>query len=77
MAKPSDKSKGVEEALDNIYRMIGKVSRTEAIEADKCAACGEEAVEFRDKLSKHEFTISGLCQKCQDSVFGDIKKVFS
>lgn len=25
---------------------------------------------FRDDLSYKEFTISGLCQKCQDSVFG-------
>ena len=26
--------------------------------------------EFRDKLSRKEFGISGMCQVCQDEVFG-------
>ena len=26
--------------------------------------------EFRNEISMREFEISGLCQKCQDSVFG-------
>jgi len=39
-----------------------------------CPWCGKEVdprTEFRDPLSVKEFTISGLCQKCQDSVFGE------
>lgn len=32
--------------------------------------CGEPIKGFRDDLSVKEFGISGLCQKCQDSVFG-------
>ena len=32
-----------------------------------CCACVIE--KFRDALSVREFQISGLCQKCQDSVF--------
>jgi hypothetical protein len=36
-----------------------------------CAfACAEPNVEFRDALSKREYEISGICQTCQDSVFG-------
>ena len=35
-----------------------------------CTSCGENANTFRDALSKKEFGISGLCQKCQDKVFG-------
>lgn len=35
-----------------------------------CPTCGKEVGEFRDHLSRKEFTISGMCQKCQDSVFG-------
>ena len=36
-----------------------------------CPFCGLEAskMEFRDDLSKKEFEISGLCQKCQDETF--------
>jgi hypothetical protein len=26
--------------------------------------------EFRDELSRKEFEISGLCQLCQDEIFG-------
>jgi hypothetical protein len=26
--------------------------------------------DFRDALSKREYQISGLCQKCQDEMFG-------
>lgn len=36
----------------------------------KCPICEGDAGEFRDLLSRREFTISGMCQKCQDSVFG-------
>lgn len=38
----------------------------------KCPFCQEKIDEnaFRNKISKKEYTISGLCQKCQDSVFG-------
>ena len=38
----------------------------------KCPFCGkviDPEKEFRDELSKREFKISGLCQKCQDEVF--------
>lgn len=39
----------------------------------KCPSCGKEfdvTEEFRNEISMREFEISGLCQKCQDSVFG-------
>lgn len=38
-----------------------------------CPFCRKEIDvenEFRNKLSVKEFTISGLCQQCQDEVFG-------
>jgi len=40
------------------------------IEMDKCATCGGEVGEFRDDCSKREYSISGMCQKCQDGIFG-------
>jgi hypothetical protein len=43
-----------------------------AIEADKCPTCGKVIKEsdFRHGLSKTEYSISGMCQECQDKVFG-------
>jgi len=35
-----------------------------------CPICYNPVGKFKDKLSEQEFHISGLCQKCQDSVFG-------
>lgn len=46
-----------------------------------CPTCGKEATKtprndlpvaflFRDELSAREYRISGMCQACQDSVFG-------
>jgi len=35
-----------------------------------CSGCGGEIIGFRDRLSAKEFRISGLCQVCQDGVFG-------
>jgi len=36
---------------------------------NKCASCLGPAKEFRDFLSQKEYTISLLCQHCQDLVF--------
>jgi hypothetical protein len=42
------------------------------IQLGKCPTCDAWIYEedFRDPLSKKEYSISGMCQKCQDSVFG-------
>lgn len=37
----------------------------------RCRACGNRAGEFRDQRSIDEFTVSSLCQGCQDKVFID------
>ena len=39
-----------------------------------CVTCGSDKIQpedFRDKLSLKEFGISHMCQKCQDSIFGE------
>lgn len=36
-----------------------------------CATCGGDATTFRDVLSLKEYTISLMCQKCQDKIFGE------
>ena len=39
----------------------------------ECPSCGaiiNPETDFRDELSRKEYHISGLCQECQDQVFG-------
>ncbi|MFC1821269.1 hypothetical protein ACFL9T_01065 [Thermodesulfobacteriota bacterium] len=36
----------------------------------KCIMCGNGANGFRDASSKLEYSISALCQKCQDEYLG-------
>lgn len=65
--KPNDT---LETQLD---RMFG-VNRPQARATRTCVSapigCGQPAESFRDELSRKEFNISGLCQKCQDAIFG-------
>lgn len=44
---------------------------TESTQKKACVSCGKPVDGFRDALSAKEYGISGLCQKCQDSVFGE------
>ena len=36
----------------------------------KCFGCVDPNFKFTDDLSEQEYDISGLCQDCQDEVFG-------
>ncbi|KKN27772.1 hypothetical protein LCGC14_0861220 [marine sediment metagenome] len=44
----------------------------ERIRNNQCpiCCCNIDITKFKDKLSLKEFHISGLCQKCQDKMFG-------
>jgi hypothetical protein len=61
---PSPKSPQMEQFLE---LMSG---RTSAIKSNLCVpspfGCGKPIGEFTDSLSIKEYTISGLCQTCQD-----------
>jgi len=73
MAKPSEKSEAMEQSIKEIFGH----DRRELIQNDCCVpppiGCGREGIaeEFRNEISRREYTISGLCQKCQDSIFGE------
>tara|TARA_R100000963_G_C4614381_1_gene83764 strand:+ start:129 stop:359 length:231 start_codon:yes stop_codon:yes gene_type:complete len=60
------KHQGIEQMLS---KLTG-VSRVGAVAEASCVTCSGEASSFRDSLSQKEYTISGMCQSCQDSVFG-------
>ena len=61
----SKKSPAVEALLSSI---TGR-NRVDTIKAKSCVFCGDVKIEFRDEISEKEYTISGMCQECQDSVF--------
>lgn len=71
MATPTKKSAEIEQLLSTILGAIpgAQSSREDAIRSDTCATCGGSATDFRDTLSEKEYTISGMCQRCQDDVF--------
>lgn len=67
---PSDKSHGMEKALNKIFHF----DRSQTIKNNLCVpspiGCGQPISDFRNEKSKKEYSISGLCQACQDTIFG-------
>jgi len=58
-----------EEFLDDMSKKLFGRSRNDGV----CVTCGSNKIEsddFRDDLSRKEYNISRMCQKCQDEVFG-------
>ena len=58
------------------YKLFGR-SKVLAVAGGQCVKCGSSVVlskdgglDFRDELSEREYSISGLCQTCQDGIFG-------
>lgn len=58
-------------ALDDVAESFYGRKRSTSIESNTCVVCGSKAPpeSFTDELSKKEYTISGLCQTCQDKTF--------
>lgn len=63
---PTEKSK----EIDDLLTSITGISRQSVAVAQICTMCKKDASHFRDELSRKEYNISGLCQQCQDEVFG-------
>ena len=56
-----------------IMRALGFEEEVKEVEQNICPSC-HTAInysDFRDELSKKEYRISGLCQKCQDVIWGE------
>ena len=66
MAIPTDKAPAIDEFITKTFG----IDRKKSIQSDTCSWCKGPAVEFRNEISKQEYTISGFCQKCQDNTFG-------
>jgi len=69
--KPTKKAAGIEQLLTE----ISGDSRPQAIQENRCLfsplGCGRPILGFEDYASEMEYTISGLCQHCQDKFYGE------
>ncbi len=67
--KPTKKS----EEIETLLTVFTGEDRRKAIRLNVCMGapigCGGPAMEFRDELGAIEYSISGLCQNCQDQIF--------
>lgn len=68
--EPTEKDEAVWEGLRKMFGFDPRGSIRKNVCAPTPIGCGQPVDKFKDSLSAKEFTISGLCQKCQDRVFG-------
>ena len=56
---------------EGIMRSMGFGEYMDKVKAGLCGWCGQKInlKDFRDELSRKEYSISGLCQSCQDKVW--------
>mgnify|MGYP001562628328 CR=1 FL=1 len=64
--KPTEKSP----AIDAVLTALTGKSRNVQITANMCMTCEDPNMHFRTELDVKEYRISGMCQTCQDKVFG-------
>lgn len=57
-------------SMESFLTKMTGVDRVATIQANTCTWCGKTAAEFRNDISRREYSISGFCQSCQDDVFG-------
>jgi hypothetical protein len=57
---------------EDILKKMGFQKSVEDVKEGHCPCCQKEIhqEDFRNEISRKEFKISGLCQECQDQVFG-------
>lgn len=55
---------------DDLLISLKGMTPAQVIAQGICVNCKSAAVEFKDALSRKEYGLSGLCQVCQDKVFG-------
>jgi len=71
--RPSSKNPAIDKWLSDIMG----VDRVTTIRKDRCVSCKTSVNnvenDFRDALSLREYSISGLCQTCQDKTYPDFQ----
>lgn len=62
---PTKKSQPIESPLTSLTG----ISRQDAPTQRICTCCRKPVTPFRNRLSAKEYSISGMCQTCQDDIF--------
>jgi hypothetical protein len=68
---------GKSPAMNDFLSAVGKKVFGRSHDEAACVTCGSKEItpeDFRDDISRKEFMISHMCQRCQDSVFGAEEK---
>ena len=69
MIQPSHKAPSIDAMLTSVFG----VDRVKTISGGTCVSCDAEGIiasSFSDDISRKEYSISGMCQSCQDDLFG-------
>ena len=54
----------------DIMIAAGFAKEVARMDAGLCATCAGEVGLFRDDLGREDYRIGGMCQTCQDKVYG-------
>ena len=73
-----DKFEMISGMNEDLKKMLGLPPEAEGpfdevminLQLGNCPLCGNKPTTFRDQLSVKEFKVSGMCQDCQDQMFG-------
>ena len=63
------KAASLEGLLEDISRSSLATPRSVAFEKQLCVTCGKDASTFKDDICRKEYSLSGMCQVCQDGFF--------
>lgn len=65
-----DKTVPIKNFIDSTSKSMFGRSASESMLNKICVTCGHKVGPFKDELSEREYEISGICQECQDEIFG-------
>jgi len=60
------RGKNIQEGLDTFAQKHFGITQGKAEAIRICMFCKQEVKGFKDYLSKQEYSVSGMCQACQD-----------
>ena len=60
----------IDEHIQEISTIFFGKEVKERLAKNLCPRCGGSRRDYRDNASRREAAITGLCQKCQDFIFG-------
>lgn len=65
-----ERSPVLQHIVDNLACELFGQSLSESQDNQVCVRCHNPVGELNDDISMREYEISGLCQTCQDQIFG-------